>query len=385
MIKNILVLCITMFILLGCGSNENLTKPKITMNNSLITNLTISNNEVIIKTKQLCNIRLTIQPQNNSQHIIRAWGAGTKSDSLRFHIPFTQANAQYILNFHVENDSVFKDSTVVYTAASSNYSFMKVNFVDVAQGDGILIQTPEHQNIAVDGGYGSMGDSSEQWTGGGVPIYLNYVLSKNIQQFDYIVESHHHGDHYGGLNDIRNSGQFTINCDITVNSPYGYTVGSYLDLPSQVHFRILNLNYPPEYTGESNANCQSIVLYVTYGDAEFLLMGDAESSIADLLPGKFPGLSCDVLKAAHHGSGDSSSSLLLGKIFTEYTKITVLSYGTGNPYGHPASLGRFSNTEVYGTEIPPSNSPYIGSNYHFNTGTISMQTDGKVIFVDTER
>jgi len=198
-----------------------------------------------------------------------------------------------------------------------------------------------------------------------------------VQHFSFLVETHRHSDHWGGLQDIIDAG---IEYDYYLSPQYtmGYQRGDFLDLDSEVSLQILNIGYPPEAIG-TGVNNTSIVLKIIYGSTEYLLTGDAEREVELFLVNSGYNLSSNVLKAGHHGSRTSSSSVFLAAVLNQFARVVTLSFGTDNPYGHPHSPSRFNSYETFGTNRPASS--YAGSNFHFDIGTIKTYSDGNVVII----
>jgi len=324
-------------------------------------------------------VNMTITALDNSEYY-KGWSAGDMAYNHQYSLPLT-LNKAYIINIAVENKTSWKDTTFVYTPPVITNTLLKVHFINVQQGDGILIETPDGKKLQIDGGYGRYGGSA--WQGGGQPLALTYLTQKNITHLDYIIETHRHLDHYGGLNDIVNSDITYDNYLSPYNNPDDYSPGATLSLYSAVNFIFYNIGIPP--SGGSGDNNASIVLKATYGDAQFLFTGDSEGPVQDWLYSQNFDLSVDVLKVANHGadSNNTTNEQFIERTLDQYTKVAILSFGVGNPYNHPRSLNRFRGIETYGTNNVTN--PQTGANYHFDCGSIQVHTDGKLIFVTTER
>jgi len=375
----IIVVCLRF---LSCGVNKHTGLPPQIQ--GYIYNVSWSSNNLSFQTIDSTFVKMTITATDESEHFIGTT-AGGMAKSHQYSLPLT-VGISYIIALNVRNNTSVKDTTLYYMPTSASNPLMKVHFINVQQGDAILIQTPDGKNIQVDGGYGTRG-SNEAWTGNRQPLALRYLQQQGISHLDYIIETHHHTDHYGGLIDITNS-DITYNTYISVSNPAGYNVGSTLDLQgSPVDIVFFSIGYPPNYTG-NNLNNSSIVFKATYDEAEFLFTGDAEGNVQDWLYTTGFNLSVDVLKVAHHGaeSNNTTSDRYLLETLNQHTKIATLSYGINNPYNHPRALTRFRGIETYGTNpLNPQTTSPNGNNYHFNCGTIMVATDGKLIFVSTER
>ena len=216
-------------------------------------------------------------------------------------------------------------------------SEFSVHFIDVGQGDCSLIKCGD-KNILID-----TGDS----------VYsrnvIKYLKSQNVSKIDYMIISHPHADHIGGLEkiakDIKIDTIYMLNIDknkIPKDVDY-YNINKII---SQNKFNIRNpvseeklkvydaelTFYIPSYNSE-NLNNSSIVTKITYKDKKFLFTGDIEkASEKELLTKKYD-LKADVLKVAHHGSNSSSTDEFLKAVNPEYC---VISCGNDNSFTHPS-------------------------------------------------
>jgi beta-lactamase superfamily II metal-dependent hydrolase len=248
--------------------------------------------------------------------------------------------------------------------SSSN---LKVHFIDVGQGDSILIQCPNGSDILVDAGVPAEGS-----------IVVDYLKDQGVSTLYAIVETHPHEDHIGGLSNVINS--FTIkNVYATKATSTTKTYTNLQNLIKDKNLPVTNITYgvtipadisvsmtflSPIRTSYSDLNDWSGVLKVQYGDVSFLLMGDASTNVeGDLLSKCKDELPSTVLKVGHHGSSTSSSFLDVVK-----PQYAVIEVGKDNPYGHPtsAALNRLSdaNVKVFRTDLD---------------GTAVFTTDGKTI------
>ncbi len=387
MYKLLIIMMLTMAIFVfSCGKSTHLAlAPDITKIriNGLISHIHISNNQIDLTTTQKAYYRF--EYYNTLNNVDRYYGFST-TNTQKYNnlcsIPTQFFNSNYKIKLTAFGETGYQDTTFYFQSGTENINFLKVTFIDVAQGDAILIQTPEGKNIQIDGGYGTMSNSSEPYFGGGVPLALNYLKNNNITDLNYIVETHHHKDHYGGLRDIQNDGSITIHNSISSNSYY--PIGSFIDNQSQATFQVMNLGYPPEYTGNS-LNNTSLVIKMVYGETEYLFTGDAEGAVQDYMMSNPWSLSSDLLKIAHHGASSegTSSMSFLQNVLNQYNKIGILTFGTNNPYQHPRDLSRFRNFYIYGTEVPSYS--FNTDNFHFNQGNIITYTDGQAIVITNKK
>lgn len=237
-----------------------------------------------------------------------------------------------------------------------------VHFIDVGQGDSEFIEFPNGKTMLIDAG--------EQDAGEEVVAYLNKL---NVSAIDFVVATHPHSDHIGGLpavfdafdiktvympNAVSDSYSFELLLDKieaegceTVEAEQGVNI-----------FGDENLNakfLAPVSTEYDNLNNYSAVLKITYIEKSFLFMGDAETlsekEITDVV-------SADVIKVGHHGSKTSSSKSFINRVMPRYA---VFEVGKDNSYGHPNAeiIERYENI---GAEILRTD----------ELGTIVLESDG---------
>ena len=237
------------------------------------------------------------------------------------------------------------DTTVISPAELPEDSTFEVHYLDVGQGDCSLVLCDGHAML-IDGGESS--ESSK--------VYA-YLKQHGISHLDYMVATHAHSDHIGGLSGALNYATVdTAFCPVTdYDSKTFDSMVKYLDkqgigitVPSagdefmlgSAHVQVLG---PQKIYDDPNDT--SIVMKVTYGETSFLFTGDAERTAeADILDAGYD-LSSTVLKVGHHGSDTSTSYPFLREIMPEYAVIQV---GKDNSYGHPTedTLSRLRDAEV---------------------------------------
>src|SRR5690554_5814589 len=372
--------CLILLFLISCGSDSSVLSPEDNYDPYLIEEMQINGNTLKLVAAKPVDMQFTYYNVEDSEERYKGFSTDCRSENKVFTLPVNGSNLYYEIEIMVISNVSHKDTLLYFYSSENDTDFLRVDFVDVAQGDGHLIRTPEGHAIAVDGGYGtySPGWAPEQeWNGAGQPLMLNYVQNEDVQHFSFLVETHRHSDHWGGLQDIIDAG---IEYDYYLSPQYtmGYQRGDFLDLDSEVSLQILNIGYPPEAIG-TGVNNTSIVLKIIYGSTEYLLTGDAEREVELFLVNSGYNLSSNVLKAGHHGSRTSSSSVFLAAVLNQFARVVTLSFGTDNPYGHPHSPSRFNSYETFGTTRPASS--YAGSNFHFDIGTIKTYSDGNVVII----
>lgn len=250
-------------------------------------------------------------------------------------------------------------------------ALLELHVVDVGQGDGLLVRTPEGKVMVVDGGPRR----------GGFADYLSRV---GVQRIDVLIATNPDADHIGGLIEVLRRfpiGEVYVSGDINTTRTYedfldaldasGAPVrvpqrGEHIPLGS-VTVEVLNPS-EPRFPDRNN---NSVVVKVTHGKVSFLLMGDAERLAEERMVASGLDLRADVLKMGHHGSRTSTWPSFVEKV---RPRIAVYSAGQDNPYGHPHKEPLQNLTSrgvtVYGTD---------------RYGTIVVSTDGQTVQVHTER
>lgn len=226
-----------------------------------------------------------------------------------------------------------KSDNPIDIVAAPQSSDLKVHFIDVGQGDSILIQSGGH-DMLVDAGENDQGDT-----------VVTYLHSQGIDKLDYIIGTHPHSDHIGGLDDVINN--FTI--DKVILPPVEHTTKTYEDVLDAISSQGLKITKPvvgdtyqlgdasfqiisPNGDYGDDLNNWSVGIKLTNGNNSFVMCGDAESQAeSDILTNGLD-VSADVLKLGHHGSKTSTFGSFLNKVNPEYI---VISCGLGNSYGHP--------------------------------------------------
>ncbi|TCT11629.1 beta-lactamase superfamily II metal-dependent hydrolase [Natranaerovirga pectinivora] len=249
---------------------------------------------------------------------------------------------------------------------------LKIHFIDVGQGDAILIQQ-ENYNMLIDAGDNKYGER-----------VVTYLKSQGISKLDYVLGTHPHADHIGGLDDVIN--EFEI--EKVLLPRVSHNTKTFEDVLIAIDNK--NLQITPPNVGDnyilgdakwtilapindkySNLNDYSIVIRLEYGNKAFLFVGDAEEiSEREMIELHGSDLKADVLKISHHGSSSSTTKEFLTAVNPTYGIIQV---GEDNKYGHPHKevMERLKTFDVY----------LYRTDLH---GTIILTSDGKNIDIKTD-
>ena len=212
---------------------------------------------------------------------------------------------------------------------------VKVHFIDVGQADSILIECTDGA-IMIDAGENE--DSQK------IAAYLN---ERGIERLDYVIGSHAHEDHMGGMDDVI----LCYEVDELIIPTKASDSKFYKDVLAAAESRNVpvrtasageTLSFPTgklevvddgsETAGDMNNN--SYILKFTYGETTFLFTGDAESKYEREALANGADVDVDVLKVGHHGSRTSTCDEFIAATTPEYAVIQV---GRNNRYGHPSS------------------------------------------------
>ena len=246
-----------------------------------------------------------------------------------------------------------------------NYPF-QIQFIDVGEADCILINNNK-QYALIDAGNNKDGKK-----------LVSYFKSIGIEKFQYVIGTHAHEDHIGGMDNIIRNFEikhfYMPNVEVDMityqeikkelqkkNILYETPKLDNTLTLSNAKIKVLSIGDDKE-----DINSTSIVLKVTYQNTSYLLMADATSDVEQKILNK--NIQSDLIKIGHHGSNHSSSATFLNKVKPKYA---IISVGTPNDYGFPKKVtldklerigANILRTDELGTIIASSD----GNNIYFN-------------------
>ncbi|MEK7584765.1 MAG: MBL fold metallo-hydrolase [Patescibacteria group bacterium] len=254
---------------------------------------------------------------------------------------------------------------IVSTHGRTTAPELAVHFLDVGQGDAILIQLPDGPQVLIDAG----ADNS-----------VLFGLGENLPWWDrtieYAVVTHPDLDHFGGFFGVVEKysvGRFLYNNDggkglfkmlhesIEARKIASAIIGQgyVLEWPSGVTLRFL---WPQAGYESEDTNARSLTALLTWHDAAMLLTGDLPVAEEQMLVQAYPDLHAQVLKVGHHGSKGSSGAVFLETVRPE---LCIISAGKDNSFGHPHPE-TLSRLEAVGCEVLST----------VDVGTVTVRSDG---------
>lgn len=270
------------------------------------------------------------------------------------------------------NTSYGQEITENETPTSSKLEeSLVVHFLDVGEADSIFIELPGNRTMLIDAGESKSSSN-----------IIDYISNLGYQKLDYILGTHPHADHIGGLSAIIN----TFDIGLIYMPKVAATSKTYENLLTTISEKNLKIKtgtsgveiinednlkailVAPNSAKYSGLNNYSLVLKLTYGRTSYLFTGDAEKTSEFEISAD---IDSDVLKVAHHGSDSSTSLEFLDKVSPS---IAVISVGADNKYNHPA-LTTIKNLEKYTSNIYRTDL----------NGTIKITSDGTNLNVEIEK
>lgn len=245
---------------------------------------------------------------------------------------------------------------------------LRVSFLDVGQADSAFIELPDDKCILIDAGEAKDADT-----------IVAHIKKQGYSHIDYIVATHPHADHIGGMTEVLKNfsvGQMFLPDVVTDTKTYKELLTTIKEknisvIAAHAAVRLAETDkylayfISPNSNSYKDLNDYSAGVKLIYGQTSFLFMGDAENvSEKEILANNID-VSANVLKIGHHGSESSTSEDFLDSVNPSYA---IISCGANNSYGHPApsllerlnarSINIF-RTDKDGTVVIESDGNYI--------------------------
>ncbi len=270
--------------------------------------------------------------------------------------------------------SISPGTHVIADAAASSEEGLEVIFINVGQGDAILVKDPGGFNILIDGGLPSAG-----------PLLIDFLREQEIDKLDVIVATHPHNDHFGGLTALLRLDDIPVRA--VYHNGYPSSTRTWRDFVDAVHeegLALEELHYPQEISWgeievevlnplsnleEMEPNDVSIVLLFTYGKMRFLLTADIDRKVEGQVLERYQQLEADFLKVAHHGDATSTGSDFISAVKPREAVIQVGENRSGQP-----SLDVVQRLEKSGARVWRTD----------RHGHISLVTDGQTYAISSE-
>jgi beta-lactamase superfamily II metal-dependent hydrolase len=262
--------------------------------------------------------------------------------------------------------------------ATPGQGTLKIAFLDVGQGESILIQAPNGQTMLIDGGRSTNLAKS---------VIIPKLQEWGAQQVDVLIPTHPDLDHIAGLVGVLEN--FPVKLAALTGQVHSTQIYERLltairdkniealkvrtgtAIPFDPAVKIEVLAPDEDAVQDDDTNNASIVLKLTYGNTSFLLTGDAEFPENKAILNHGFDLRSTVLKLGHHGSRTSTNEDWLQRV---QPQLGIISAGTDNSFGHP-------HPEVIAA-LEKLKIPYIRTDEH---GTITVTSDGATVRATSEK
>ncbi len=274
-------------------------------------------------------------------------------------------------SFALEKKEDFEENISENSKNVSNENKMHIHYLDVGQGDSIFLELPNQETMLIDAGESNQSSK-----------IIHYIENLGYRKIDYVIATHPHTDHIGGLKEIIETFEIKSiympkvistsntyeNLLMTIQNQNLKIKNAYsgVKIITQENFEVEII--APTKTTYQKLNNYSAVIKITYKDHTFLFMGDAEEESEKQLK---QDIKADVIKIGHHGSATSTSEEFIKKVNPSYA---IISVGKNNRYNHPNEL-ILNRLKEIGAKILQTD----------QNGTIMLTTNGKNISLNVEK
>jgi competence protein ComEC len=262
---------------------------------------------------------------------------------------------------------------------------LRIDFLDMGQGDAALVTLPDGRTLLVDGGgrpdVGDLSASKTDKRSIGEAVVSEYLWWRGLDRVDYVLATHADADHIDGLNDVLRN--FTVDAALVGRNPetdpeyakFARTLSTtdthlaIVQAGDVIHFGDVEIHvlWPPaaREPNEPSHNNDSVVLQLIYGRRKILMTGDIEKGAERALVTSGADLHADVVKVPHHGSKTSSTAAFVAETQTQTAIISVGQYSMfGHPHREVVERWQASGAQVLTTG---------------RCGTITVTTDGNAL------
>ena len=301
--------------------------------------------------------------------------------------PYNDYNNNYTSNDVDENGDPIYSNTDKYSEETTSSetqltseNLLKVHFIDCGNADSIFIELPDKKTMLIDAGNNPDGED-----------IVTYITTLGYSQIDYIVGTHPHEDHIGGMDDVINKFSIGIIYMPYIPDKYVPSTKTYEEVLTAIQSKGLSITSPQKgqiidqgdffsveflnstSTVESDdMNAYSLVIMLTYNNHKFIFTADAGEEIEKEILNDYTAdqLKCTVLKVGHHGSSYSSCEEWISTLSPTYAYIPC---GEGNQYGHPhhETINRLERYKITYYEA-------------MEDGTVVMTSDGFTLEIETK-
>ena len=276
----------------------------------------------------------------------------------------------YILN-DIINETYAKVETQNIPIGDIENASIKSHYINVGQGDSIFIELPDNECMLIDAGEADSGKK-----------IVEYITQLGYNKIDYLIATHPHADHIGGMKYVVN----TFDIGLIYMPKVTTNTSTYINLLKAIDSKGLKIKsakaginiidkedfkidiLAPNNDKYEDLNDYSVVIKLVYKNISYLYMGDAEKISENEIKSD---VSANVIKVGHHGSDSSSSLSFLKKV---NPSIAIIQVGENNVYGHPKKvvLDRYLKlgTKIYRNDL---------------NGNIVVSTDGEKLSIATEK